>query len=468
MQGFASEVAPAHRVCAGNEEAKPWQFEEVWTVDTLLRLLRLALKMHNNKQPWEKPMDWNLKKLGSTVALTMVGLGSTGFAAANTSNTRNMAVDQCAPTPAAPCYSVDTPMCDYCLGPETVAGNPAVNPKTCNGDLVLTIAGFYWNMHQDGMEFAVDNSVPLPAMAGDDASALVNLVDAEYLTPHSKWDFGFKLGLGYNGTHDGWDFGVVWTHFKGRASNDVEEETTDNSSLLPLWSDFASGSAFPTLFASSMEASWNVDLDLVDFELGREFWASKYLTLRPHVGLRLSWIGQDFDIEHKGGSWGGGIAGSIATNNLVDMDNDFKGVGVRGGLNSVWNFGRGFALFGNVALSIIYGRFSIDQDEDNRFTTAPFAKTTILETINSYHSSKAMTDLELGIQWSTMFSNCNYGFTIGLSWEHHMFFNQNHLWRVNHIPLPNVPPAPAGPNTFIPANGDLSTQGWTLKATFDF
>jgi hypothetical protein len=152
------------------------------------------------------------------------------------------------------------------------------------------------------------------------------------------------------------------------------------------------------------------------------------------------------------------------------MDNDFKGIGVRGGLDSTWILGRGFSLFGNVALSIVYGRFSIYQDEYTRLASTPFAKAPVMDFRESFHASRGMTDLELGIEYTTMFSDCNYGFTVSLAWEHHMFFNQNQLWRTafinNNIAAGTLPLT--GDNTFIHSRGDLSTQGWTLTATFDF
>lgn len=404
-------------------------------------------------------MDWNFKKMGPAVALTMVGLASTGFAAAPKN-----ASAPCPQDMPAPCYTIDTPACDYCLGPENVAGNPAVRPKTCNGDAVITIAGFYWNARQDGMEYAIFNSVAPPT--GADSTTLNNIIEARYLNPKSKWNFGFKFGLGYNSNHDGWDFDVLWTRYHGRSSTRVDGDTQDNTSLIPLWSDFASSVASPVLFATDMQTHWRLKLDLVDIEMGREFWSSKYLTLRPFIGLRVSWIKQNYEIDQQGGSWGSGLS---AFNGEVQMDNDFKGIGVRGGLDSNWLIGRGFSFFGNVALAIVYGRFSIDHEEFNRQASAPFAKTPLLDSDESFHASRGMTDLELGIEWSTMFSNCNYGFTVGLSWEHHMFFNQNQLWRVNRIfDSVQTPPNNSGENTFIQRRGDLSTQGWTLTATFDF
>nr|NGX27179.1 hypothetical protein [Chlamydiota bacterium] len=108
----------------------------------------------------------------------------------------------CAPSAPANCYADDCTHC-YCLGPENMQANAPVRPITCNGDIVITVAGFYWKASQDGMEYAIENEV-----IGSDALTfnpqLNNLIDSKFKTPNFDWDFGFKAGLAYNSPCDGW------------------------------------------------------------------------------------------------------------------------------------------------------------------------------------------------------------------------------------------------------------------------
>ncbi len=391
--------------------------------------------------------------------------------------------DNCAPTPPA-CYPAD---CNrtYCLGPDNYGANAPVNPKTCNGDWMVTIAGFYWNAHQDGMEYAVDNRVKNPNITQSVAAPTIpdailelnNLIDAEYQTPNYSWDIGFKFGIGYATTCDGWDFGFVWTWFKDNASDHIEAEIDDNHTLLPLWSAFSSAQG-SVLYATDIETSWKVQLNLIDFELGRNFWTSRLVSLRPFIGLRFAQINQDFEIQHKGGSWSALTSGptfspsQLAYNNQVDISNDYKGVGLRAGFDTFWNLGCGWALTGDLATSIIYGRFNVDHDESNRQATTPHYKSSILETHESFRASRAMLDLALGIQWGGLFCDCKYGITVNLGWEHHLFFDQNQMWRV--VRIGDVPqsepslPNNSGENVYHQRRGDLDTQGWTLTVKFDF
>ncbi|NGX36930.1 MAG: hypothetical protein K1000chlam2_00076 [Chlamydiae bacterium] len=405
------------------------------------------------------------------IALSILGIAGTAQAARGQEN--------CAPTPPATCYADDCNRC-YCLGPDNILVNAPVRPKTCNGDWMLTVAGFYWNAHQDGLEYAVDNHIENPNQGTtiptiSDIQQLNNVIDAEYKTPNFDWDWGFKVGLGYNTTCDGWDFGVMWTWYQGRANGKVEAEVDDNHTLVPLWSDFSSALGSVT-YASDIQHHWKLKLNLIDLELGRQFWTSKYLSFRPHIGLRVAYLDQNFELQHKGGSWSStddtGNPQPLPFNNEVDLDNDFKGVGVRAGFDTNWNFGCGWAVYGNIATSIVYGRFSIDHDEENRIAEAPNSKIKILETEESFRASRAMLDLALGIQWSSMICSCQYGLTIMLGWEQHLFFHQNQLWRVVRIGdtatgsagLPNN----SGENVFHQRRGTLDTQGVTLTVRFEF
>ncbi|NGX45598.1 MAG: hypothetical protein K940chlam2_00754 [Chlamydiae bacterium] len=393
-------------------------------------------------------------------ALSLMGLASTLSAAPT--------ADNCCTTAPAVCYP-DSPPCAYCVGPDMV--NPSVRPRACDGSFLVILAGFYWNSHQDGMEFAIDNSVSVPPNATlPQVQRLNNLIDAEYLNPNYKWDFGFKAGLAYNSTHDGWDLGIMWTWYRGSASNHVEAESDDNHTLIPLWSAWNNPPIPSTLYASDIETHWSMRLNLADVELGREFWISKYLTFRPHIGLRFATIDQNYKINHKGGSWATRtVTPQLALNNEVNMSNDFCGVGARGGLNTVWNLGRGFAFTGNTALSIVYGRFKIKHDEWDRVTLSPHDKERVLETEDHFRASRAMTDLTLGLQWSTPFGQqCQYGFTLGLAWEHHMFFDQNQLWRVNSMDGIDSNGSPTIENVYYQRRGDLDTQGWTVTVQFEF
>ena len=82
-----------------------------------------------------------------------------------------------------------------------------------------------------------------------------------------------------------------------------------------------------------------------------------------------------------------------------------------------------------------------------------------------------MLDLDLGVQWFSLFCDCKYGLKIQLGWEQHLFFNQNQLFRVVNKALLStggMPTVLSEENIYIQGRGPLSTQGWMLRATFEF
>lgn len=226
-------------------------------------------------------------------------------------------------------------------GPEMgMAVNPPARPFTddpccCDaGEFSITVAGFYWQATEDGLEYAVNSTVITPTITDGmpvDTTTLARIIDGSYRTPDLKWKPGFKVGVGYNTTHDGWDLELLWTHYNGRANSADDNESDLNKTLLPLWSAFVPIATGDTnsgtiLFATQANTSWRVDLNLVDLELGREYWTSKRLSLRPHVGLRYAMIHQRYKIEYLGGSWDGGIS---PFTDEVELKNHFDGGGGR-------------------------------------------------------------------------------------------------------------------------------------------
>ena len=316
--------------------------------------------------------------------------------------------------------------------------NPSGRPAVKDGwGVFITADALLWQPRENGLEYATKVD-----------GAQFTGAHSKEKSPRFSWDWGFRVGLGYNMEHDQWDLYLNWTWLRGKSHHHNTANAGSGEVILPRWSDPGSlGGAT----ASSASAHWKLRLNVLDLELGREFYVSKWVTVRPHMGLRTAWIKQTYDVDYSGLNING-VAREI------DMRNKYWGLGVRGGVNTDWGLGGGVSIYGNAAISILYGFFSVSKQESLELTSgAAFNNITNLS--DFYHVSRAITDLQLGLRYDYMFCDDRYHFGIQAGWEHHMFFGQNQF-------ILNVDDVAHG--VTVANQGDLTMQGWTLNVRFDF
>src|SRR6267154_1365439 len=81
--------------------------------------------------------------------------------------------------------------------------NPPARPQIRNGvDLFAYGDLLYWKANENGIPLAVVNK-----QSGD------NLAHSKVENLRGKWDFAFRVGLGYDIPHDGWDLSLSWLRY---------------------------------------------------------------------------------------------------------------------------------------------------------------------------------------------------------------------------------------------------------------
>jgi hypothetical protein len=265
--------------------------------------------------------------------------------------------------------------------------------------------------------------------------------------------------------HDGWDIVGYWTRFysnQKRADNDRKQGTfqpsfyPDNYSSPPP----AGPGITPGPFATQAEGKkWRVKLNLIDLELGREFFVSKWMTLRPHIGARSAWVRQRQAIEYTGGNLLSSYSSFLAGANRADIHqrNNYWGMGLRGGLDSTWGLGAGVSLYGKLAMSALWGRFHVNQNIDLKNVGAD-TEASLQRVWNRFQVCRPVLDLALGLRYDTTFSCDAVGMSAFAGWEHHYFWGQNKFLRFDG----------GGFNTWDETNGDLSFAGVNAGISFDF
>lgn len=313
--------------------------------------------------------------------------------------------------------------------------NPPGRPQVRDGaDLFIFADWLLWNAHEDGLGYAIKSEFP------DVIS------DAHAKSVSFDWNFGFRVGAGYNMCHDGWDIKATYLRFNSHGRSEIH---AGDDFILPVRATPADEVAFST--AAKSNTYIRLLLNQVDLDLGREFYVSKWMTLRPHMGLRANWIRQKWGINYRT------MAGFATPNHIeIFMKDHWYGIGLEGGLDTLWGLGSGWSIYGNIDASILYGLHRMKRDEE--FDPSDYKP--IDDFKFSYRNSQPVLDMEMGLRWDHMFDDDRFHLGLHAGWEHHVYFGQNQF--------PYFVEDTSEKGNFIGNQGNLTFQGWTLGARFDF
>ncbi len=318
--------------------------------------------------------------------------------------------------------------------------NPAGRPQVREGsDLFITGDVLLWQAHEDGLPLFIENK---------SNGAAINLAQSQVKNFDWSWDWGFRVGAGYNMMHDGWDIYLNWLRVYGRA-HEHQHVGLDNALRPTLVAPAAIGNVANSNPYYSAHALWKLELNQIDLELGREFFISKWMTVRPHFGLRTDWIRQKINVGYHR------PADQINPEYHVKEHNRFWGLGLATGLDTQWGFGEGFSLYGNASCAILYGFQQLTRDDE----ILTSIEVEYIDLKQSDRISRFIGDLQCGLRWDKMWDQDRFHVGLQVGWEHHVYFNQNQFpYFVDDISMGNT----------IANQGDLTFQGWTFSARFDF
>jgi TolA-binding protein len=269
------------------------------------------------------------------------------------------------------------------------------------------------------------------------------------------WDWGFRIGTGYNFAHDHWDIALNWTHMENHAHR------SQSAPNIQVWLTPGPNSGTEAGLTTFTSARWKVNLEQIDLELGREFFAGTHFTIRPNIGARSAFIFQKFNPFVSGPGTFGLSIGPVS--NSVTLKNKFWGFGFLAGLDTNWKLGRGFSLFGDASFALLFGFFKVQE------------KGTVVQLVppdgvnagqgwksgSSFRTEKPIFDLALGLKWNRTFFEEKCALTLKTGYEYHLYPNQNQ-WQV--IAANNS----GNGDSIIPTSGDLGYQGVTFSAQIDF
>ncbi|HSX03761.1 MAG TPA: Lpg1974 family pore-forming outer membrane protein [Rhabdochlamydiaceae bacterium] len=353
-------------------------------------------------------------------------------------------VNFCPPNPcrvAACCPEIED-CCECNVCPPTSEITPNAGPCVKDGTNIYVTADFiYWTAREDNLEFAMTESTA--ATSGGTAHPSKGRV----FRPETRWRPGFKIGAGHDFCYDGWDIYAEYTWY--RVSNTRNSITASSNQVIldAFWFVNTPNNPAVNLFLEA-DGRWRLDFNVVDFEVGRNFYVSPRLMLRPFCGLKGTWQKQKLKVDFEN------FFSSFATN-VFSMNNRMKiwGVGILFGLDTSWHLSRSISLFANLAASALWEQFKVNRF-DNEFIPTTNVNSSLVNVMDRFHNVRPVLEWMLGARWETWFSCDQYHFAAEAGWEEQVWFSQNNFIRL--------------PGTGSCHNGDLTFQGLTTKVRLDF
>lgn len=303
--------------------------------------------------------------------------------------------------------------------------------------------GFYatadllvWHLKEGGTDYALTLK----------ESAVVDFLptSGKSVRSHFNWNAGFRFGAGYTfEEHDAWDGYINFTWFQTHASDSAH--APDNQSLAP---QKGLGVVNP---ATKMSSHWKVHYYVLDFELGRNYFVSKYLAFRPQFGIESALINQRRHYKILGEV--NGLTGIFG--DRVFGKNNFYGVGPRAGVQGTWYFDRHFSLNGAINGALLWGRFNCHLHETGLTSTS---KVKVVDMSDVFHRIVPNVQMALGVGWDGNLFEDLYHLGVRVSYEFQYWWRQNQFLNEQQF----------NDGNFQSESMDLSLNGVTLDVRFDF
>jgi len=317
---------------------------------------------------------------------------------------------------------------------------PNAGPRVAHGaDVFITADFIWWNASQEGISYAATGFV-----TDDGTDPFASASKGKYDYVGSDWAPGFKVGLGLNLSHDGWDLysQYTWLHASDSSSLSRENGVAYTGSLVG---------------GNKVKADWDLHFNVIDLELGRNFYLSQFLTMRPFIGFKATWQDQDlkvttesnqFEIDGNGQQPSTPVTGPFVHKNATDV----WGIGVRGGLNVSWYMSKNWSFYGDLAWTTMWTDYDTLTRSDTLYdSTTGNSKTYFNVSNDDLYAVKYIGEMELGLRWEMWFYDDTYHFAIQAGWEQQVWVNWGQFVQIlDHI------------------NHDLSLHGPNLKFRFDF
>lgn len=322
---------------------------------------------------------------------------------------------------------------DFCKGLPNISAQRETMPYKFFADFL------FWTVRESGS----DNW-------GINFSSDTNQEVNDVLSVPFEWSPGVRFGVDYALSHDGWDMKGNYTRFSNQGNDQASSSTGISSPFLGNFyvnnADGATVEASPRY--ANAKVKWTVHFDMLDWELGRKYWVSSALAMRPFAGIKGGRIHQKIHTN-----WNNPINVTPATTFVEgkeNLKNNFWGLGPSVGIDSVWKLGsirkHTFSLFTDFSGAILWGRWSFKDVYQNDQPQKVSIGTSDIT------SATSMLRALFGFGWKANFIQDRFSFSARVGYESQVWLGQLQFYSYNTGRLTNP----------------LTLQGATIDLIFNF
>ncbi len=272
---------------------------------------------------------------------------------------------------------------------------PTVSPRVEQGqDVLIDIDFIWWKSYVSNFDYAQ--------------------INGDILTPHFKFQPGLKVGTGMDLYHDGWDVYTEYTWlYQPDLKNSGNSLTPGYSSLITPFAQGAEEGILSSIAILNTSALRKSLFNILDAEVGRNFFISKRLTLRPNIGIKGASLFERTKITYTGR---GPINSAAAT-----LRQNLSGLGIKAGIDTLWHIIPSFGFYGNLSITALWGSFH--NTFINKFTlNGDFSS-------RSYYRNTQdilpVIEAGLGLSYMVWFKQNQYQFYTKAGWEEQIWIGYN-------------------------------------------
>lgn len=264
-----------------------------------------------------------------------------------------------------------------------------------------------------------------------------------------SWNPGLRVGLGYGMKHDEWDTQAYYTWFKTDGTDHISSTpaSVHSAFLGNFYVDNSQGGGLSGPSYQKAGVLWKIHFNMLDWDVGRHFYITQTLSLRPFLGAKGGWIDQMIHTKWENPHLTSGPYYFLGSENLK---NDFWGVGPQAGLNTRWivfsSLTHSLHLFGDFSGSIMWGHWSFADVFNNDLQQKIVIK------LQSMNGGASMLRAFMGLGWDVHFNQNQCLFSAKLGYETQFWLDQLQFYSFTGGRLDN----------------ELTLQGGTFEICFDF